>query len=284
MKKWFKLFAALCLAAVLCVPLAACEWGSESGGSENGGSENGGNSGDPSAVRTTVTEEEWNKAMYESRNYFMDDPDANVTIVVSSSGTGPSGEDFEYGMEYQVDGNKIYNKIYAKLTLKGSAFGMPSEELSEEVYLEILSRSENADGGGTIIADVYSMDANGNWTVTQDETSYGLSSVTGVTVDPYEQVNLYENFTYNQTLQRYEVNDLVVDLSDIYAEMGIETALKYTFEYVAVQFENGNVVRREEQVIMEMDGMVVSVTGSTTYSYGTASVILPQVSLPQAEE
>ena len=32
MKKWFKLFAALCLAAVLCVPLAACEWGSESGG------------------------------------------------------------------------------------------------------------------------------------------------------------------------------------------------------------------------------------------------------------
>lgn len=53
MKKLFRLFAALCLAAVLCVPLAACEWGSEPGGSENGG-----NSGDPSAVRTTVTEEE----------------------------------------------------------------------------------------------------------------------------------------------------------------------------------------------------------------------------------
>lgn len=59
MKKWFRLIAALCLAAVLCVPLAACEWGSESGGSENGG-----NSGDPSAVRTTVTEEEWNAAVY----------------------------------------------------------------------------------------------------------------------------------------------------------------------------------------------------------------------------
>ena len=57
-------------AVLLCVPLAACEWGSETGGSENGGSENGGNSGDPSAVRTTVTEEEWNAAVYGDAIYF----------------------------------------------------------------------------------------------------------------------------------------------------------------------------------------------------------------------
>ena len=90
MKKWFKLIAALCLAAVLCVPLAACEWGSESGGSENGGSGNGGNSGDPSAVRTTVTEEEWNAAVYGDFDYtdikgFLYDPEANVTMVSTST-------------------------------------------------------------------------------------------------------------------------------------------------------------------------------------------------------
>ena len=114
MKKWFRLFAALCLAAVLCVPFAACDRGSGSGGSENGGSGNGDKPGDPSAVRTTVTEEEWYAVVYGDLvntdiNDFLYDPEANVTIVSAASMTGENGEVEKLRMEVQIDGHEHSN-------------------------------------------------------------------------------------------------------------------------------------------------------------------------------
>ena len=66
MKKMLKLSAALCLSAVLCLSFSACA--REEGQGSNPG--NGGGPGGSSGVRTTVTEEEWNKAMYESLHNF----------------------------------------------------------------------------------------------------------------------------------------------------------------------------------------------------------------------
>ena len=170
MKKWFRLFAALCLAAVLCVPLAACERGSESGGTENGGSENGGNTGDPSAVRTTVTEEEWNAAVYGDLVYsgidgFLYDPEANVTMV-STSTTALNDVEGKINIEVQIDGNKWYVKFSDE-----STFGAESEKLTAEGYLEILDRSNDE---GPVMANVYSKDENGKWMMSQEESVWGM--------------------------------------------------------------------------------------------------------------
>ena len=277
MKKWFKLFAALCLAAVLCVPLAACEWGSESGGSENGGSENGGNSGDPSAVRTTVTEEEWNAAVYGDLVYlgidgFLYDPEANVTIVSATSMTGENGEVEKHRIEVQIDGNKGYYKLNMEQTI-----GAESEELTMEGYAELLSYPE--DGEGIFVMNVYSKDENGVWTVERQESTLGTDDES-IDISPYEQVLAYENFTYNASLRQYEARDLVFDYGKAWEEeFGEEFygELIYTFELFTFRFENGKLICQEEQGKVEADGFVGSYVGDVTYSYGTASVTLSVV-------
>ena len=276
MKKWFRLFAALCLAAVLCVPLAACEWGSEPGGSENGGSENGGNSGDPSAVRTTVTEEEWDAAVYGDLvntgiDGFWYDPEANVTIVSATSMTGENGEGAKSRIEVQIDGNKGYYKLNTEQT-----FGAESEEWTTEGYAELLSYPE--DGEGIIVMNVYSKDENGVWTVERQESTLGTDE--SIEISPYGQVLAYENFTYNASLRQYEAKDLVFDYGKAWEEeFGEEFygELIYTFELFTFRFENGKLIYREEQGKIEADGFVGSYVGDVTYSYGTASVTLPVV-------
>ena len=293
MKKCFKLFAALCLAAVLCVPLAACEWGSESGGPENGGSENGGNSGDPSAVRTTVTEEEWNAAVYGDHantdiNDFLYDPEANVTIISTKSVT-INGVELIVSFEYQIEGNKIYVK---------ADLGVPSvsEKLTQENYVEILERPNDE---GPVMANVYSKDENGQWTVAEDEFSLETDGEIDFVNEDVKKVYAYENFTYNASLRRYEAKDLEFDL-------GEEFGMSLTIDVMAVQFENGKLVHCEAKIESEMNGIEISVYAvwqyengrvvrgeqqveqktdeglfaakvSATYSYGTASVTLPVV-------
>lgn len=277
MKKWFRLFAALCLAAVLCVPLAACEWGSESGGSENGGSGNGGNSGDPSAVRTTVTEEEWNAAVYGDLVYsgidgFLYDPEANMTIVSTASMTGENGEVEKQRIEVQIDGNKRYYKLNMEQTI-----GAESEELTMEGYAELLSYPE--DGEGIFVMNVYSKDENGVWTVERQESTLGTDDES-IDISPYEQVLAYENFTYNASLRQYEARDLVFDYGKAWEEeFGEEFygELIYTFELFTFRFENGKLICQEGQGKVEADGFVVSYVGDATCSYGTASVTLPVV-------
>lgn len=295
MKKWFKLFAALCLAAVLCVPLAACEWGSESGGPENGGSENGGNSGDPSAVRTTVTEEEWNAAVYGDLVYsgidgFLYDPEANVTMV-STSTTALNAVEGKINIEVQIDGNKWYVKFSDETT-----FGAESEKLTAEGYLEILDRSNDE---GPVMANVYSKDENGQWTVAEDEFSLETDGEIDFVNEDVKKVYAYENFTYNASLRRYEAKDLEFDL-------GEEFGMSLTIDVMAVQFENGKLVHCEAKIESETNGIEISVYAvwqyengrvvrgeqqveqktdeglfaakvSATYSYGTASVTLPVV-------
>lgn len=274
MKKWFRLIAALCLAAVLCVPLAACEWGSESGGSENGGSGNGGNSGDPSAVRTTVTEEEWNAAVYGDFDYtdikgFLYDPEANVTMV-STSTTALNDVEGKINIEVQIDGNKWYVKFSDETT-----FGAESEKLTAEGYLEILDRSNDE---GPVMANVYSKDENGKWMMSQEESVWGMDY--SDIVDEYVEMYDFENFTYNALLRQYEAKDLVFDYGKAWEEeFGEEFygELIYTFELFTFRFENGKLICREEQGKVEADGFVGSYVGSMTYSYGTASVTLPVV-------
>ena len=276
MKKWFRLFAALCLAAVLCVPLAACERGSESGGTENGGSENGGNTGDPSAVRTTVTEEEWNAAVYGDLVYsgidgFLYDPEANVTMV-STSTTALNDVEGKINIEVQIDGNKRYYKLNMEQTV-----GAESEELTWEGYAELLSYPE--DGEGIIVMNVYSKDENGVWTVERQESTLGTDDES-IVVSPYDQVLAYENFTYNASLRQYEARDLMFDYGKAWEEeFGEEFYGEwiYTFELFTFRFENGKLIYREEQGKVEADGFVVSYVGDATCSYGTASVTLPVV-------
>lgn len=295
MKKCFKLFAALCLAAVLCVPLAACEWGSESGGSENGGSENGGNSGDPSAVRTTVTEEEWNAAVYGDLVYlgidgFLYDPEANVTIVSAMSMTGENGEVEKHRIEVQIDGNKRYYKLNMEQTI-----GAESEELTGEIYVEFLERPNDE---GPVIANVYSKDENGQWTVERQESTLGTDDES-IDISPYEQVLAYENFTYNASLRRYEAKDFEFDLGEesgtsliidfmtfqfengklVHCEAKIESEANgiETSVYAVWQYENGRVVRWEQQSEQKTDESLLATTVSATCSYGTASVTLPVV-------
>lgn len=299
MKKWFKLFAALCLAAVLCVPLAACEWGSETGGSENGGSENGGNSGDPSAVRTTVTEEEWNTAVYGDLvntdiNDFLYDPEANVTVVTIVSQTSQNGEVVKGRLEYQVDGNKVY--VYSKLNIEGFS-GSESEEWTTEGYAEIMSYPEG--GEGVIVANVYSKDDNGQWTVAEDEFSLETDGEIDFVNEDVKKVYAYENFTYNASLRQYEARGLEFDL-------GEESEMSLTIGFMMFQFENGKCVCFEAEAKREADSIVTSVrdarqfesgrlvrlerqieqnaenwsysaVSSMTYFYGTASVTLPVV-------
>lgn len=298
MKKWFRLIAALCLAAVLCVPLAACEWGSESGGSENGGSENGGsgnggNSGDPSAVRTTVTEEEWNAAVYGDLVYsgidgFLYDPEANVTMV-STSTTALNDVEGKINIEVQIDGNKWYVKFSDETT-----FGAESEKLTAEGYLEILDRSNDE---GPVMANVYSKDENGKWMMSQEESVWGMDY--SDIVDEYVEMYDFENFTYNALLRQYEAKDLEFDL-------GEESETSFAIDFMAFQFENGKLMHSETKISYEENGVVYSIhsvcqyengrvvrleqrveqnaedwsysaVSSTTYSYGTASVTLPVV-------
>ncbi len=293
MKKWFRLFAALCLAAVLCVPLAACERGSESGGTENGGSENGGNTGDPSAVRTTVTEEEWNAAVYGDLVYsgidgFLYDPEANVTMV-STSTTALNDVEGKINIEVQIDGNKWYVKFSDETT-----FGAESEKLTAEGYLEILDRSNDE---GPVMANVYSKDENGKWMMSQEESVWGMDY--SDIVDEYVEMYDFENFTYNALLRQYEAKDLEFDL-------GEESETSFAIDFMAFQFENGKLMHSETKISYEENGVVYSIhsvcqyengrvvrleqrveqnaedwsysaVSSTTYSYGTASVTLPVV-------
>ena len=261
MKKWFRLFAALCLAAVLCVPLAACEWGSEPGGSENGG-----NSGDPSAVRTTVSEEEWYAVVYGDLVYsgidgFLYDPEANVTIVSATSMTGENGEVEKQRIEVQIDGNKRYYKWNMEHTI-----GTESEEWKEEGYGELLSYPE--DGEGIFVMNVYSKDENGVWTVERQESTLGTDE--SIEISPYEQVLAFENFTYNALLRQYEAKDLEFDSDE-------EFGMSLTIDFMTFQFENGKLIREEAQYEVELGDVSVSVVDSVTYSYGTASVTLPVV-------
>lgn len=277
MKKWFRLFAALCLAAVLCVPFAACDRGSGSGGSENGGSGNGDKPGDPSAVRTTVTEEEWYAVVYGDLvntdiNDFLYDPEANVTIVSAASMTGENGEVEKLRMEVQIDGNKGYYKWNMEDT-----FGAESEEWTTEGYAEIMSYPE--DGEGIFVMNSYSKDENGVWTVERQENTLGTDDES-IDISPYGQVLAYENFTYNVSLRQYEARDLVFDYGKAWEEeFGEEFygELIYTFELFTFRFENGKLICREEQGKVEADGFVGSYVGDVTYSYGTASVTLPVV-------
>lgn len=293
MKKWFRLFAALCLAAVLCVPLAACEWGSESGGSENGG-----NSGDPSAVRTTVTEEEWNAAVYGDAIYFFvygqsavffNEPEANVTMV-STSTAALNGVEVKASGEAQIDGNKWYYIVSGKET-----FGAESEEWKAEGYAEILSFPE--DGEGIIVTNAYSKDENGKWTVDRNESTLVRNEID--IVDEFVEMYDFENFTYNAPLRQYEAKDLVFDL-------GEESETSFAIDFMAFQFENGKLMHSETKISYEENGVVYSIhsvcqyengrvvrleqrveqnaedwsysaVSSTTYSYGTASVTLPVV-------
>ena len=202
MKKWFRLITALCLAAVLCVPLAACERGSESGGSGNGGSENGGNSGDPSAVRTTVTEEEWNATVYGGTFFgggtamfaylFSNDPNFNMTFVYSYSLMSDSGKSIETTHEEQIDGNKSH------VMVEISSGVLPDESDEEGYYNEFYIRPDDE----TVVIRNYFKDENGQWTMEEMDLPLEMTDIKDVLKDVLlDQMYAYGRFTYNEVLQ-----------------------------------------------------------------------------------
>ena len=177
-------------------------------GTQPGGTENDPQGGEP-AVRTTVTEEEWNAAFYENIHNYLLSPDINVTVV-GSSFHNDSGDYIKESMEYQVDGNKIYLRCNANLV--DSLMSL----LDVEIYAEILSRSESAAGNKTMTANVYQQDVNGKWHVTKaDDLGVGIWALLGVQKGwiNFNEIYEYERFAYNELLQKYEAKNLCMVVS-----------------------------------------------------------------------
>lgn len=273
------IFAALMLSACA-FGFAACdnatagqqdnevEQGSNGDNAQGGGTENDPQGGDEPAVRTTVTEEEWNAALRmalitgnvrdllgENMSY------VRRTVVVSNDGN-------EYPTmlrEFRFDENKFYEKI-------SSCYESSQViEWEVEVYGEILTSEDSEE----IVVNGYLKDANGQWRVEQEELYKPDELNAAFQKWLFQKRYAYDLYSYNAQLQQYEVNDLVI------ADMGeiITDGYREIWDFINIQFENGKVVRFEVQSAgdetsnMSTDGYAVA-----TYTYGTTSVILPEVS------
>ena len=273
------IFAALMLSACA-FGFAACdnatagqqdnevEQGDNEDVTQGGGTENDPQGGDEPAVRTTVTEEEWNAALRKAlitgnvRDLLGENMSyVSRTVVVSNDGN-------EYPtllQEYRFDENKYYAKI--------SSCYESSQVIEWEVeaYGEILTSEDNEE----TVLNVYRKDTNGQWRVERQEPEKPDELNAAFQKWLFQKIYAYDLYSYNAQLQQYEVSDLVI------ADMGeiIPGGYREIWDFINIQFENGKVVRFEVQSAgdetsnMSTDGYAVA-----TYTYGTTSVILPEVS------
>lgn len=225
-------------------------------------------SGNEPTVRTTVTEEEWNAALRmalitgnvrdllgENMSY------VSRTVVVSNDGN-------EYPtllQEYRFDENKYYAKI--------SSCYESSQVIEWEVeaYGEILTSEDSEE----TVLNVYRKDTNGQWRVERQEPEKPDELNAAFQKWLFQKRYAYDLYSYNAQLQQYEVSDLVI------ADMGeiIPGGYREILDFIGIQFENGKVVRFEVQSAGdETSNMSTASYAVATYTYGTTSVTLPEVS------
>ena len=173
--------------------------------------------------------------------------------------TDENGEGGKPRIEVQIDGNKVFVEL-----MDDGFFGSESEKMTQ-CYVEILERLNDEE---SFMANVYSKDENGQWTVTENEFSFETDKI--YIADEYVEMYDFENYTYNASLRQYEAKDLEFDSDE-------EFGMSLTIDFMTFQFENGKLIREEAQYGVELGDVSVSVVGSVTYSYGTASVTLPVV-------
>lgn len=273
------IFAALMLSACA-FGFAACdnatvgqqdnevEQGDNEDVTQGGGTENDPQGGDEPAVRTTVTEEEWNAALRKAlitgnvRDLLGENMSyVSRTVVVSNDGN-------EYPtllQEYRFDENKYYAKI-------SSCYESPQViEWEVEAYGEILTSEDSEE----TVLNVYRKDTNGQWRVERQEPEKPDELNAAFQKWLFQKIYAYDLYSYNAQLQQYEVSDLVI------ADMGeiIPGGYREILDFIGIQFENGKVVRFEVQSAGdETSNMSTASYAVATYTYGTTSVTLPEVS------
>ena len=179
--------------------------------------------------------------------------------MVSTSTAALNGVEGKMNIEVQIDGNKVFVEL-----MDDGFFGSESEKMTQ-CYVEILERLNDEE---SFMANVYSKDENGKWTMSQEESVGGMDN--SDILDEYVEMYDFENYTYNATLRQYEAKYLEFDL-------GEESGRNLIIDFMAFQFENGKLIHEEAQYETELGDVSYSVVSSMTYSYGTASVTLPVV-------
>ena len=266
------IFAALMLSACA-FGFAACdnatagqqdnevEQGSNGDNAQGGGTENDPQGGDEPAVRTTVTEEEWNAALRM-------DGVRNVTVTECATRSEIGG----YSMVLKMDSNQWYWK-YAYLDTQNEW---------NESYYEILVSLEIEELFDVVEsfaqcypANYYEKFGSGQWGMFETTVSLYeiipvmlLATLLGSVQMPYEQ------FTYNEQLCQYEAKGIVFHVLADNGSMNLEY-----FEEVVIQFEDGKIINYKSK--FGGDGYLSDDIWSISMSftdYGTTSVTLPEVS------
>lgn len=267
------IFAAFMLSAcafgfAACDNAAAGQQDNEVEQGSNGNNTQGGETDDPQggnepAVRTTVTEEEWNAEVGAVlTGDIFDLMGKNMTYVSRTIVVSPDGNEYiQSCIEYRIDENKVYEKL--------SSYESQAIAWEEEAYAEILTLEDS----GETVLNVYRKDTNGQWQVERLELEKPDELNAAFQKWLFQKRYAYDLYSYNAQLQQYEVNDLVI------TDMGefVSDGYREIWDFINIQFENGKIVRFES-VAEEMAGVSMKMKTSTTYTYGTTSVILPEVS------
>lgn len=233
------------------------------GDNTQGGGTDDTQSGNEPTVRTTVTEEEWNAEVGAVLpGDIFDLMGKNMSYVSRTIVVSPDGNEYTQScIEYRIDENKVYEKL--------SSYESQAIAWEEEAYAEILTLEDS----GETVLNVYRKDTNGQWQVDRQELEKPDELNAAFQKWLFQKRYAYDLYSYNAQLQQYEVNDLVItDMGEI-----ISGGYREIWDFINIQFENGKIVR-VESVAEEMAGVSMKMKTSTTYTYGTTSVTLPEVS------
>lgn len=268
-------FAAFMLSACA-FGFAACDSASEGlqgGETEQGGTEDETTPGGEPAVRTTVTEEEWNAALRL-------DGVRNVTVdgeLVYPS--YPIYHDMRMVYTIKLNDNILYLDGRTK-------YGEdPQEEPGIEICYEILEILDGYDEmnidpffSGQYYANVFEKNDSGLWEEYQRDFFWSsekspflfITALLSFFCFPYGQ------FTYNDDLQQYEANNIVLTSFPIDSLQA--PSMEISFDSIVFQFQNGRLVKYEgvfsQEQWLEMSAKSFSLSFT---DYGTTSVTLPEV-------
>lgn len=245
------------------------QWGN--GNNTQGGNEDNAQGGDEPAVRTTVTEEEWNAALSLEGVH-------NVTVAMQVT---DSSEDNYYYIFY-IDDHKWYWDAARKDQ------GEEDWDRREWYYeiLEIIDYDSEMFDESAIDMDEYFMSAyklvgyyevgdigSGIWKLDgPEEIGWDLIPQNSYIVAQLGIMRVpFSNFSYNENERQYETEDVVLNLSN-----GLNHSV--CFDNVSARFENGKLINFEAQYYAESYPEDIQSVKLSFTDYGTTSVTLPEVS------
>ena len=251
------------------------EQGDHGDNTQGGGTENDPQGGNEPAVRTTVTEEEWNAALRL-------DGVRNVTVdgeLVYPS--YPIYHDMRMVYTIKLNDNILYLDGRTK-------YGEdPQEEPGIEICYEILEILDGYDEmntdpffSGQYYANVFEKNDSGLWEEYQRDFFWSsekspflfITTLLSLFCIPYGQ------FTYNDDLQQYEANNIVLTSFPIDSLQA--PSMEISFDSIVFQFQNGRLVKYEGVLSQEQWLEMSAKSFSLLFTdYGTTSVTLPEVSV-----